>query len=1075
MKSTVDREELVRRQKILHFWRDVEMFDVNQVMGARSIKEPDGSYRQVCHRLKKGAPLPWEKHAKNHMSDTDEHMWFHLVYGGNTKRIDLVEKIVSELCPGSGVTEQDIESFTGDAWAFAVMLTSEGRPFRESFTVANYAVATDMELRGQSNDKLLSAIDALEEKFRSDNPDSGLSIHPSQPEQQGGAGSTASAETRAQPAPAAQAPAEGAEDGDDAGNENSSDWTIGEHVMSWEALDEHLALRNRIMGKSDGFENDLIVVSVRMEKPRPAKNGKLGKQRMPEWSVMNSFYLEGLQRVVLNSHSIGGTALEAYLSRPVPPEERHDLISDPEAMAAAASPARAPLGRWPTNPAHPLMFGQQVAVAEILEQLGDSIGLVAVNGPPGTGKTTLLRDIIAHVVVERAMAIARLQNPRQAFLKDTYRAGEDMVYIPSPDVSDGFGIVVASANNAAVDNISREIPLKGSIDAEKFPSASYLPSLGGLVSDTRTLYQIKEGHRQENAGKPAWGLLGAALGKRSNLNNFFGKVFARGGRGYGGVEILGLHGELQRRLDDMRKTGRNWQKIRTEFLQRVDQIGRPRNALVREENELRSEMAARKERLTLRAEQERLQQRLEKPHPSDGPEHAALIRKRLQKIALRSEELAKIELELGNPDVRKNVVMPDERFLALSPQERQAQSLWAHQAYDGARSRLFMLALELIEATLAENSRFVTNNMKILRDVLTGRREDVSRDATRALWDTLFMVVPVASTTLASLPRNFANTGAGHIGWLLVDEAGQAAPQIVAEGLWRSRRAVIIGDPRQIEPVITIPPRLVEAFREKNGVDQAYSPVASSAQVVADQTMRKGSIIQTGNSAPVWTGLPLRAHRRCAEPMFSISNRIAYDGQMVQATPSDRLQGHALGHSSWFDVGGLREARGKVVLEEIDVLASCLDVLGDDWPEKDGEPSEIFVITPFRDVAGALEDRLRYIQAPARIDSGTVHTFQGREADVVFLVLGSACGSAGKSSRNWAARSPNILNVAVTRARSRLHVIGSAEDWSTHSHFDILHQSMADAGRVLTVEGTASEDIRDLLGLTTDQPQLGLG
>ncbi|WP_413801232.1 AAA domain-containing protein [Streptomyces iranensis] len=64
------------------------------------------------------------------------------------------------------------------------------------------------------------------------------------------------------------------------------------------------------------------------------------------------------------------------------------------------------------------------------------------------------------------------------------------------------------------------------------------------------------------------------------------------------------------------------------------------------------------------------------------------------------------------------------------------------------------------------------------------------------------------------------------------------------------------------------------------------------------------------------------------------------------------------------------------------------------------------------------------------------HTTQGKEADIVILVLGTGAGQVG--SRNWAAQKPNLLNVAVTRARRRLIVIGDFDAWSRHRYFKDL-------------------------------------
>ena len=86
------------------------------------------------------------------------------------------------------------------------------------------------------------------------------------------------------------------------------------------------------------------------------------------------------------------------------------------------------------------------------------------------------------------------------------------------------------------------------------------------------------------------------------------------------------------------------------------------------------------------------------------------------------------------------------------------------------------------------------------------------------------------------------------------------------------------------------------------------------------------------------------------------------------------------------------------------------------------EAKDISVITPFKAVQQNLKRML-----PGKMVSGTIHTMQGKEASVVIVVLGG--NTAGSGARNWAVSEPNLLNVAATRAKRRLYVIGDRNDW----------------------------------------------
>jgi hypothetical protein len=249
--------------------------------------------------------------------------------------------------------------------------------------------------------------------------------------------------------------------------------------------------------------------------------------------------------------------------------------------------------------------------------------------------------------------------------------------------------------------------------------------------------------------------------------------------------------------------------------------------------------------------------------------------------------------------------------------------------------------------------------------------------------------------------------------------------------------------------VVPQPPGLLATLRQRQEQDgialEAWSPEGQSAQTLADRSAERGTWMDCAGRR-VWTGFPLRAHHRCAEPMFSVANRIAYDSQMVQARRSFPALRSPLGPSRWLDVTG-HVADTQLVREELVCLRRAMLRLLGSWPTLDTpdgpREASVFVISPFRKVAWHCRTLLRSMQIPEeRVRCGTIHTFQGREADIVFIVLGSAPGQAGWGSRQWASRTPNILNVALTRARAAVYVIGNVRDWRRHPFFDVLSEEL---------------------------------
>lgn len=222
-------------------------------------------------------------------------------------------------------------------------------------------------------------------------------------------------------------------------------------------------------------------------------------------TFLNSYIVDDLALVstALNRGD-AGTALAMYLTAN-PGVPRTDVQLNPLVVRDLCSPDRVPLGRWVTSTERPLAFSQQFAVNQIIETLGNSSGLYAVNGPPGTGKTTMLRDVIAAVIVRRAMALASLDSPRQAFtpVRESWQTGKytHTITTPNPAIT-GFEMVVASSTNGAVENVTKEIPGPKGIDDDWLAAAASVD------------------YFSTTAGKDNWAMVAARLGNRENRNTF---------------------------------------------------------------------------------------------------------------------------------------------------------------------------------------------------------------------------------------------------------------------------------------------------------------------------------------------------------------------------------------------------------------------------------------------------------------------------------------------------------------------------------------------------------------------------
>jgi hypothetical protein len=318
------------------------------------------------------------------------------------------------------------------------------------------------------------------------------------------------------------------------------------------------------------------------------------------------------------------------------------------------------------------------------------------------------------------------------------------------------------------------------------------------------------------------------------------------------------------------------------------------------------------------------------------------------------------------------------------------------------------------------------------------------------------MLVPVVSSGFASFSSLFGELGANTLGWLFIDQAGQAPPQAAVGALWRFRRALVLGDPLQVEPPFSAPIKLIETLARGSQLPlgQETAPHRVSVQNLADAANPLGAQIGSGYETQ-WIGSPLRVQRGRAEPMFSIANEIAYAGKMIGFDPNDPHKrtppqdGLDLGASAWVDAPGAAEGKNRqVVAAQIELVQQALMKLY----RRTGELPPLYIITPFKNIkaellarVGKLENwsaalpegmeppKKSKLQQWCKTRIGAVHGFQGRQESIVWMLLG--CDEQGGAAARWVASKPNVLTVALTRARHRFFMIGAAQVWDGLPYF----------------------------------------
>lgn len=298
----------------------------------------------------------------------------------------------------------------------------------------------------------------------------------------------------------------------------------------------------------------------------------------------------------------------------------------------------------------------------------------------------------------------------------------------------------------------------------------------------------------------------------------------------------------------------------------------------------------------------------------------------------------------------------DELFFEREHEAIHLTAPWLPDDLHRIREDLFAAALTVHKAFIDASANRLQHNLGLLMSAMVAGafQSPAHRDLLGDLWSSLFMVVPTVSTTFASVRTMFGDLPSESIGWLLIDEAGQAVPQAAVGAIMRAKRSIVVGDPLQIPPVVSLPERLNIEICKFFDIDRTeWSAPAASTQTLANHASRFKSTFVT-DIGDREVGLPLLVHRRCQNPMFDVSNKIAYAEKMVHAVGPKHPEpiGTALGPSRWIDVNG--NAETKWCPDEGDAVVRMLKELATSGVTN----PDLFIITPFKIVEQEMRWRL---------------------------------------------------------------------------------------------------------------------
>ncbi|MFN5309465.1 MAG: AAA domain-containing protein, partial [Candidatus Kapaibacterium sp.] len=324
---------------------------------------------------------------------------------------------------------------------------------------------------------------------------------------------------------------------------------------------------------------------------------------------------------------------------------------------------------------------------------------------------------------------------------------------------------------------------------------------------------------------------------------------------------------------------------------------------------------------------------------------------------------------------------------------------------------------EKIENKLFNASQPQINNYKdYLPDNIPWKNEEKAKfeNATKNFLDVFNIISVTSLSAKTALPLSNELFDI-----VIIDEASQCDIASAIPLIFRAKQLVVIGDPLQLKHITSLNKYEEDRIKEHLLISGSiYLKYKEKSLWDYSETF----VTNANNNNKV---VNIDRHYRCHPDIIGYSNEAFYNPKLgVDLKVCTERESFKIKPSGikWIDIIGTQSANN-VNVNDAEVLKSIeiATYFANKYPD-----ITIGIVTPFTQQAKEIYSKIP-VNFHQRIVADTVHKFQGDEKDIMIYSLVVTNNSPDKKIHWIDNMVPESVNVAITRARNTIYIVGNKE------------------------------------------------